>query len=87
MNKNDIANALVSLLSSKKEAMSVVDRVFKEMSNALRNGEKVVITGFGSFKMTVTQTKKGRNPKTGEKLLIAPMKKVKFKQTKEFFEK
>jgi nucleoid DNA-binding protein len=87
MNKNDIANALTSLLSSKKEAEAAVDKVFEEMSAALRNGEKVVVTGFGSFNMIITQTKSGRNPKTGEKLLIEPKKKIKFKQSKDFFEK
>ncbi|MCL1901569.1 MAG: integration host factor subunit beta [Endomicrobia bacterium] len=87
MNKNDIANSLASLLSSKKEADAAVDKVFDEISKALRNGEKVVITGFGSFNMFVTQTKNGRNPKTGEKLMIPPMKKIRFKLSKDFFDK
>lgn len=87
MNKNDIAKSLTSLLSSKKEADAVVDKVFEEMSKSLKNGEKVVITGFGSFNMFVTQTKNGRNPKTGEKLMIPPMKKIRFKSAKDFFEK
>jgi len=87
MNKNDIAKALSNVLSSKKEADAAVQKVFEEISAALKNGEKVVITGFGSFNMFVTETKKGRNPKTGEKLLIAPMKKIRFKQSKEFFDK
>ena len=86
MTKNDIAKALAKILSSKKEADAAVDVVFEEMSSALKNGDKVVITGFGSFNMFVTKTKKGRNPKTGESLLISPMKKVRFKQSKEFFE-
>ena len=87
MNKNDIAKTLSSLLGSKKEADAAVDKVFKEMSKALKNGEKVVITGFGSFNMFITQTKNGYNPKTGEKLMIPPMKKIRFKQSKDFFEK
>ncbi len=87
MTKNDIAKALANILSSKKEADSAVDKVFEEMSASLKNGEKVVITGFGSFNMFVTKTKKGRNPKTGEKLLISPMKKIRFKQSKDFFDK
>lgn len=86
MTKNDIAKALAAILSSKKEADAAVDKVFEEMSAALKNGDKVVITGFGSFNMFVTKTKKGRNPKTGESLLIAPMKKIRFKQSKDFFE-
>ncbi|MCA6070492.1 MAG: integration host factor subunit beta [Endomicrobium sp.] len=86
MTKNDIATSLSKMLSSKKEADAAVNKVFEDISNALKNGEKVVVTGFGSFNMFETRTKNGRNPKTGEKLLIAPMKKIRFKQSKDFFE-
>ncbi|GHT51987.1 integration host factor subunit alpha [Endomicrobiia bacterium] len=86
MTKNDIAVALLKILSSKKEADAAINKVFEEISNALKNGEKVVVTGFGSFNIFETKTKNGRNPKTGEKLLIAPMKKIKFKQSKDFFD-
>lgn len=86
MTKNDIACILSKLLSSKKEADIIVNKVFEEMTTALKNGEKVVITGFGSFNMFETKIKNGRNPKTGHKLIIAPMKKIKFKQSKDFFE-
>ncbi|GHT36777.1 integration host factor subunit alpha [Endomicrobiia bacterium] len=86
MTKNDIAVTLLKILSSKKEADAAVNKVFEEISNALKNGEKVVVTGFGSFNIFETKTKNGRNPKTGEKLLIAPMKKIKFKQSKDFFD-
>jgi nucleoid DNA-binding protein len=86
MTKNDIAVALSKVLYSKKEANIVVNKVFEEMSRALKNGEKVIVTGFGSFNMFETKTKRGRNPKTGEKLLIAPLKKIRFKQSKDFFE-
>jgi nucleoid DNA-binding protein len=86
MTKNDIAEALSKILSSKREAVAAVNKVFEEMLNSLQNGDKVVITGFGSFNMFETKTKKGRNPKTGEKVLIAPMKKIRFKQSKNFFE-
>ncbi|GHT48323.1 integration host factor subunit alpha [Endomicrobiia bacterium] len=86
MTKNDIALTLLKILSSKKEADAAVNKVFEEISNALKNGEKVVVTGFGSFNIFETKTKNGRNPKTGEKLLIAPMKKIKFKQSKDFFD-
>jgi nucleoid DNA-binding protein len=86
MTKNDIACSLSKFLSSKKEADIIVNKVFKEIITAIKNGEKVVITGFGSFNMFETRIKNGRNPKTGQKLLIAPMKKIRFKQSKDFFE-
>ncbi|MDR1122595.1 MAG: integration host factor subunit beta [Endomicrobium sp.] len=86
MTKNDIAVALSKILSSKKEADVVVNKVFEELANALKNSEKVVITGFGSFNVFEMKAKNGRNPKTGEKLIIAPMKKVRFKTSKYFFD-
>jgi nucleoid DNA-binding protein len=86
MTKNDIAVALSKILSSKKEADAAVNKVFEEIANALKNSEKVVITGFGSFNTLETKTKNGRNPKTGEKLVIAPMKKIRFKSSKDFFD-
>jgi len=86
LTKNDIAKALLKILSSKKEADEVVNKVFEVMLNSLRNSEKVVVTGFGSFNMFETKIKNGRNPKTGERLFIPPMKKIRFKQSKKFFE-
>lgn len=85
MTKNDIIEKISNLMPSRKDAAVVVNKVFEEMLTALINGEKVVITGFGSFNLLVTQTKKGRNPKTGETILIEPKKKIKFKQSKEIF--
>jgi nucleoid DNA-binding protein len=84
--KNDIAKMLLKVLSSKKEADLVVNKIFEIMLDSLKNSEKIVITGFGSFNVFETKIKNGRNPKTGEKLFIAPMKKVRFKQSKKFFE-
>ncbi|MDR1928972.1 MAG: HU family DNA-binding protein [Endomicrobium sp.] len=86
MTKRDIVVMLSKILMSKREAYGFVNKVFEEMSNALKRGQKVIISGFGSFNVIETKTKNGRNPKTGEKLIIAPMKKIKFKQSKNFFE-
>jgi nucleoid DNA-binding protein len=85
MTKNDLIEKVAQLMPSKKEATIIVNKLFEEMLTAIINGEKVVITGFGSFNLLVTQTKKGRNPKTGETILIEPKKKIKFKQSKEIF--
>lgn len=85
MTKNDLIEKIAQIMPSKKEASIVVNKLFDEMLKAIINGEKVVVTGFGSFNLLVTQTKKGRNPKTGETILIEPKKKIKFKQSKEIF--
>ena len=85
MTKNDLREKIAQFMPSKKEATVIVNKLFDEMLTALINGEKVVITGFGSFNLLVTQPKKGRNPKTGDTILIEPKKKIKFKQSKEIF--
>jgi nucleoid DNA-binding protein len=85
MNKNDIAVSLSEIIGSKREADGIVNKIFNEISDALKNGSKVVITGFGTFNVFDTKVKKGRNPKTGEKILIPPIRKIKFKQSKTFF--
>ena len=85
MTKNDLIEKIAQYMPSKKEATVIVNKLFDEMLTSLINGEKVVITGFGSFNLLVTQPKKGRNPKTGDTILIEPKKKIKFKQSKEIF--
>ena len=81
MTKNDLIEKIALLMPSKKEATIVVNKLFEEMLSAIINGEKVVITGFGSFNLITTKTKKGRNPKTGETIILPPGKKIKFKQS------
>ena len=85
MTKNDLINKLTEVMPSKKDATEAVNKLFESVITALKDGQKVVITGFGSFNLKVTETKKGRNPKTGEVVMIPPKKKIRFKQSKEIF--
>jgi len=85
MTKSDLIEDVAKVLPTKKDATEVVNRIFYKMLSAIKDGEKVVITGFGSFNLITTEMKKGRNPKTGESLYISPKKKIKFKQSKEIF--
>lgn len=85
MTKNDLIDKISDILPSKKQATEAVNKMFEEIILALKDGQKVVITGFGSFNLLTTKTKKGRNPKTGEAVIVAPKKKIKFKQSKDFF--
>jgi len=85
MNKSHLIEALMKVLSTRKEATDAVEKVFSEMRRALREDDKVVISNFGSFHPFVARSKECRNPKTGETMRIAPRKKVRFKQSKELF--
>ncbi|MGA2090688.1 MAG: HU family DNA-binding protein [Endomicrobiales bacterium] len=86
MNKNDLIESLQKVLSTRKESVDAMETMFTTMREALRTGDKVVVSGFGSFHPFTTKTKKGRNPKTGESLTLAPRKKIRFKLAKDFFE-
>ena len=55
---------------SKKEAAELVERVFEIMKETLSQGEKVKISGFGNFVVREKNARKGRNPQTGQEILL-----------------
>ena len=75
MNKLELINALRDECQiSKKEAATVVDLFFNEMTNALAEGDRVEIRGLCSFFVKQYDSYKGRNPRTGETVTVAPKK-------------
>jgi DNA-binding protein HU-beta len=57
-----------------KASRDAVQAVINSIRDALKRGEKVVITGFGTFSVRQRVQRVGRNPKTGEKITIAARK-------------
>jgi nucleoid DNA-binding protein len=57
-----------------KAAKDAVGAIFNSMSDALKRGEKVVVTGFGTFMVRKRATRKGRNPQTGAEIQIPSTK-------------
>lgn len=87
MNKSE----LIETLSKKedlteKKAIDVVNLIFKGFADELKNGGRIEIRGFGSFVVRNYGAYKGRNPKTGEKIKVAPKKLPFFKVGKELKE-
>jgi integration host factor subunit beta len=72
---------------SKSEAAKVIQIFFDSMSEALATGERVEIRGLCSFFVKEYKAYTGRNPKTGEKVLINPKKLPFFKSGKELRER
>ena len=72
---------------SKKEAAAVIDLFFESMSAALSRGNRVEIRGLCSFYVKEYKSYRGRNPKTGESVQIAPKKLPFFKCGKELKER
>ena len=68
---------------TKKHSEVIVDTVFKSIIEALHRGEKIELRGFGSFRLRKREPRKGRNPKTGDKVDVPPKKVPYFKPGKE----
>jgi len=64
---------------SKKEAAELVEKVFEIMKETLAEGEKVKISGFGNFVVREKNARKGRNPQTGQEILIDARRVLTFK--------
>ena len=60
---------------TKKDAEQLVEIVFESIIESLNSGEKIELRGFGSFRVRERNSRKGRNPKTGEAVDI-PAKRV-----------
>ncbi len=82
MNRLDIIKAVSRVLSTKSEAAQAVHTAFDAVSGALKNGEKVVISNFGTFRVKTRMPRQGRNPKTGQSVAVPERRSVRFKASK-----
>ena len=83
MNKSDLAAAIAEATGiTRSEAASAVDATFKVITDALKDGVDVRLTGFGVFRVADRAAREGRNPRTGEPVGIAASRLVKFKPGK-----
>ena len=71
---------------TKKHSELIVETVFRSIIDALQRGEKIELRGFGSFRLRQREPRKGRNPKTGDKVDVPPKKVPYFKPGKELKE-
>jgi integration host factor subunit alpha len=66
-------------LFTKGESAQIVETLFELMKGSLERGEDVLVTGFGKFSVREKQQRIGRNPQSGEPLLVSPRRVVTFK--------
>jgi DNA-binding protein HU-beta len=66
----------------KQKAEEIVNGLFDDIVGALKSGDKVNISGFGTFSVSDRKARTGRNPKTGETIQIASSRAAKFKAGK-----
>ena len=80
MTKADLASCIYSTANiSKKDAADVLEEVFTIMKDTLASGEKIKIAGFGNFEVNQKRARKGRNPQTGEAIIIEARRVLTFK--------
>jgi integration host factor subunit beta len=88
MNKSDLIAALAKEADLPlRKAEEIVNLVFETMSKALIEGNRIEIRGFGSFMVKEYRGYTGRNPKTGEQILVTDKRLPFFKTGKELKEK
>jgi len=80
MNKTQLIEAMASGAGlSKADAKKALESFVAATGDALKNGDKVSLVGFGSFSVSERSARTGRNPQTGATIQIAAKKVVKFK--------
>jgi len=84
MNKTELVTKVAETAElTKKDATKAVDAILDAIADALKEGDKVSLIGFGNFEVRERAARKGRNPQTGEEIEIAASKMPAFKPGKE----
>ncbi len=87
MNKKELIDSIAQKTSVKKvDAEKVLAAYEQTILETLKKGERVTIVGFGTFTVSDRKERKGRNPKTGEEMVIPAKKMPKFLVGKAFKE-
>lgn len=77
-----IAEVATRLNTSKTQAEELVKALLETVEEQLAKGERIQLTGFGTFEVIERASREGRNPKTGEPMSIPASKSPKFKPGK-----
>ena len=80
MTKADIVEKIYEKVGfSKKESAELVELVFDIIKDTLETGDKIKIAGFGNFVVKEKADRRGRNPQTGDEIVISARKILTFK--------
>ena len=80
LTKSDIVNTIQRKNGySRKKTTASVEALLELIKATLASGEDVLVSGFGKFCVQSKRKRRGRNPATGEDLMLAPRKVVTFK--------
>ena len=85
MNKSELIDAAADRAgTSKGEMEKALGAILDTIQDAVRNGDKVAITGFGNFELRERAARMGRNPQTGETIQVKASKAPAFKAGAKF---
>ena len=88
MNKGELVDAVAEKASvTKKEADAVITATVEAIMDAVADGDKVTLVGFGSFEPRDRKEREGRNPKSGETMIIPATRVPAFSAGKGFKDK
>ena len=80
LTKADVVQAAQTEIGfTKHKSTELVESFLERIKSELENGEDVLVSGFGKFCVQEKRERRGRNPATGEDLMLAPRKVVTFK--------
>lgn len=83
MNKSELVSTIAEAEGiTKVLAQSALNKVLSNLADAMEKGERVTLSGFGSFRVVERAEQKGRNPQTGQAIVIPAHNVVKFKPGK-----
>jgi DNA-binding protein HU-beta len=87
MNKEELVTAIAAKTGlTKRSAEECLDAVLDTITDAVRDGDKITMSGFGTFLLVERAARKARNPKTGQEILIPTRKMPRFVPGKKFKE-
>lgn len=79
LTKNEVVTSVNELGFSKKRSVEVIETLLEIIKGTLEKGEDVLISGFGKFCVKKKNQRRGRNPATGNDLILKERKVVTFK--------
>jgi integration host factor subunit alpha len=79
LRKSDIVEEIIKLGLSRKTSTDLLDRLLEIIKTTLAEGEDVLISGFGKFNVRKKRERKGRNPATGEGIILDERKVISFR--------
>lgn len=81
MTKKEFTKVLSDKVVDKEDMAVIVDSFLDTIKDVLASGDKISFNGFGTFEVVERNSREGRNPRTGETMLISAHKTPKFKSS------